>query len=95
MIRILRRRARDCSRVQKITWCTQARKIAWENNILRAVSPQDMIGDSEPPDLEKIVEPITDEGDRSLDAPTPCRNRISGISCVKLRVNVPGKVLEV
>ncbi len=54
-----------------------------------------MAEDLESPDLEEKSEPITDEGHRSLDIPAACRNRISGISCVKLRVKVPGKVLEV
>ncbi len=49
----------------------------------------------EPPDLEEKSEPIIDEGNRSLDVPTSCRNHISGISCVKLQVKVLAKVLEV
>ncbi len=70
-------------------------KIARVNHILRSVCPQDMAEDLEPPDLEERSEPITNEGHRSLDVPTACRNRISRISCVKLRVKVPGKVLEI
>ncbi len=75
--------------------CAQANKIAWENDILHAVCPQDMAEDLVPLKLEGKSKPITEEGHRSLDVPMACSNRISGISCVKLRVKVPGKMMEV
>ncbi len=54
-----------------------------------------MAEDLEPLKFEEKSKPITDEEHRSLDVPTACSNHISRISCVKLRVKVPGKVMEV
>ncbi len=66
-----------------------------KSHILRAVCPQDVTEVLESPDLEDGSDPLTDEGHRSWNVLTACRNVTSMVSCMKLQVEVLAKVLEV
>ncbi len=91
----MRRHAQDCCGCKILRGMHRQENLCGNSYILRVLCPQGVMDGSEAPAAEKNSEPITDERHESYNALIPFRNRISWISCVKLRIHIPGKWMEI